>query len=113
MKRCPSCNRTYIDPSLNFCLEDGTPLLSNAAAGPATPTNRYGSPRPTAEPPPTEIYRPEEPLMNQVAGFTPPRPAPQWSPPQVPAKKSNAIWWVLGGIGVAGVLGVFLVLVIL
>ena len=28
MKRCPSCNRTYTDVSLNFCLEDGTPLIS-------------------------------------------------------------------------------------
>src|ERR671923_6125 len=26
MKRCPTCNRTYSDLSLNFCLEDGTPL---------------------------------------------------------------------------------------
>ncbi|HKR61955.1 MAG TPA: hypothetical protein VJS64_19870 [Pyrinomonadaceae bacterium] len=110
MKRCPSCNRTYTDPSLNFCLEDGTPLLSSAAPRPATPTDRYTSPRPTSEPPPTEIYPPQSPLINQVAGFAPPRPAPQWSAPQ---KKSNAVWWVLGGITVAGVLGVFLVIVIL
>ena len=30
MKRCPSCNRTYTDASLNFCLEDGTPLTPDA-----------------------------------------------------------------------------------
>jgi hypothetical protein len=26
MKQCRTCNRTYADDSLNFCLEDGTPL---------------------------------------------------------------------------------------
>lgn len=27
MKRCPTCNRDYSDPSLSFCIEDGTPLV--------------------------------------------------------------------------------------
>jgi uncharacterized cupin superfamily protein len=27
MKRCPKCNQTYDDASLNFCLTDGAPLL--------------------------------------------------------------------------------------
>lgn len=26
MKRCPTCNRSYADNSLSFCLEDGAPL---------------------------------------------------------------------------------------
>ena len=30
MKSCPTCHRTYTDASLNFCLEDGTPLTVNA-----------------------------------------------------------------------------------
>jgi hypothetical protein len=114
MKRCPSCNRTYTDPSLNFCLEDGSPLLNDAVPRPATPTDRYARPRTTSEPPPTEIYRPETPPVNQVPGFPPPHAAPQWSAPQVVrAKKSNAVWWVLGGIVVVGVLGVFLLIVLL
>ena len=29
MKRCPTCNRTYTDPALNFCVEDGTLLRSD------------------------------------------------------------------------------------
>lgn len=28
MKRCPRCNQTYNDGSLNFCLLDGTPLVA-------------------------------------------------------------------------------------
>ena len=28
MKRCPTCNRTYTDPGLSFCIDDGTPLTA-------------------------------------------------------------------------------------
>ncbi len=113
MKRCPSCNRTYTEPTLNFCLEDGTPLLNNAVPRPAA-TDRFGSPRNTNEPPPTEIY-PRVPMLNQVPEMMPPRAAPQWSAPAQPVqvRKSNAVWWVLGGIGVIAVLGVGLLVVIL
>jgi hypothetical protein len=27
MKRCPKCQNTYTDDSLNYCLQDGTPLV--------------------------------------------------------------------------------------
>ena len=26
MKRCPTCNKTFTDPNLSYCIEDGTPL---------------------------------------------------------------------------------------
>jgi hypothetical protein len=109
MKRCPSCNRTYKDLALNFCLEDGTPLLSNAGPRPAAPTDRYASPRNTNEPPPTEIYRPGSPLMNQVPEMTPPRATPQTHP----VKKSNAVWWIVGGLAIIGVFGVGVIVIIL
>jgi hypothetical protein len=32
MKRCPSCQRTYTDETLRFCLEDGSILISGAAS---------------------------------------------------------------------------------
>lgn len=116
MKRCPSCNRTYNDASLNFCLEDGTPLVSDVVpAYDPHATVRDQPPRHTSEPPPTEIYR-EKPVLNQVKEMARPRPAPpQWSPtPQIrPQKKSNAVWWVIGGIAVVGILGVGLIVIIL
>lgn len=28
MKRCPTCKRTFTDPKLSFCTEDGTPLAT-------------------------------------------------------------------------------------
>ena len=117
MKRCPSCNRTYNDVSLNFCLEDGIQLVSDSAV-PSDPnaTWRYQTPRNTAEPPPTEIYRPDQPLLNQVPEMAQPRrsPVPPFSAPQpYPQKKSNAVWWILGGFAVLAVIGVGLLVVIL
>ena len=31
MKRCPECQRTYSDDTLQFCLEDGAALISEGA----------------------------------------------------------------------------------
>jgi hypothetical protein len=28
MKRCRTCNRTYTDPNLSYCIDDGTPLTT-------------------------------------------------------------------------------------
>jgi len=28
MKRCPKCNSTYTDPTLSYCLQDGSPLAN-------------------------------------------------------------------------------------
>jgi hypothetical protein len=117
MKRCPTCNRTYTDASLNFCLEDGTPLAQDAPPPPdPNATMRYPSARNTAEPPPTEIYRPvTNPITPHVASIppAPPPPQQQWSPmPQpVPQRKSNALWWVLGALAVVAVMGIGLVVV--
>ncbi len=37
MKRCPTCNRSYTDENLSFCIDDGTPLVPVA---PATDASR-------------------------------------------------------------------------
>ena len=118
MKRCPTCNRTYTDLSLNFCLEDGTPL-STDAPGAIDPnaTLRYPSPRDTADPPPTEIYHPPPPVVapRPASPPPPPPPQPQWSPTPVqpPRKKSNAIWWIFGGFAALVVIGAGLVVMLI
>ncbi len=96
MKRCPTCQRTYTDASLNFCLEDGTPLLSEAAQAP----------------PPVETYHQPAPLLNQLEPTAQPR---QWSPMPAmpPQRKSNAVWWVLGGIVAVGIVAVGALVMIL
>ena len=120
MKRCPSCNRTFTDVSLNFCLEDGTPLVNDAGTDPG-PTLRYRDSR-EPNPPATEIYSPSAPVQTPRVPErydAPPsaRTAPnnQWSPlpPMPPQKKSNAVWWIVGGIVVAGVVVVGVAVMIL
>ena len=118
MKRCPTCNRTYTDPSLNFCLDDGTPLASAAPSGPdPNATVRYPPPRDTSEPPPTEIYHPEPPVVSPTPRQTvPPPPSPQqWSPmPSTePRKKSNAVWWILGGFAAVAIIGIGLIVMVI
>lgn len=126
MKRCPTCDRTYTDPSLNFCLEDGTPLTADEPAFDPNATIRYPSARDTTEPPPTEIYRPEPAVTAPTRPTTPapppptPPPAPppqQWTPGPTaappPRKKSNAIWWILGGLITLLIVGVGLVVLVI
>ncbi len=118
MKRCPSCNRSYTDASLNFCLEDGTPLVAETPPSDPNATKRYPPGRDTSEPPPTEIYRPDTAIISQTP-ISQPQPPPQqqqWTPmPAVapPRKKSNAVWWVLGGVAALGIIGIGLVVMII
>ena len=72
IKQCPTCNRTYSDQSISFCLADGA-LLSAP----------YETPR--EEPPPTEIL--------------PSSPAP--IPPTEAAKQTVPTMTSLGGAGVS------------
>lgn len=112
MKRCPSCSRTYTDASLNFCLEDGTPLVADAGrVQDPNATLRYGDVG-AVRPAPTEVYRQQTPLLNQVDPSEQPR---QWapSPTSLPRKKSNAVWWVLGGIVVLALIVVGVAVMIL
>lgn len=119
MKRCPTCNRTYTDTSLNYCLEDGTPLTTDAPPVDPNATMRYPSARDTSEPPPTEIYRPQQQPVVTPRPTTPPPPprAPQWTPPPTgappPPKKSNAVWWILGGLAAFFVIGGGLLVMVL
>src|SRR5918911_1667719 len=57
-RRCPVCNSTYTDEALIYCVSDGASLVSvkgSSVDDPgATPLNR--------DLPPTEAYRPNEPI---------------------------------------------------
>ena len=44
MKRCPTCNRTYTDPNLIFCVEDGTPLKAEEPEDESTVVSPYRPP---------------------------------------------------------------------
>jgi len=47
MKRCPECRRDYTDETLNFCLDDGTPLLDGARTVDDVPTRSLPTEAPT------------------------------------------------------------------
>ena len=61
MKQCPTCNRTYSDDSLTYCLDDGSVLLiQDEPQG----TQRLPSPRVTSQTP-TEVFPALQPLSQQ------------------------------------------------
>lgn len=120
MKTCPSCNRSYTDEALNFCLQDGSPLVNEPVLpSETTATSRYPVPRET-DPPPTQVYLPNPPVPPPTrsmpgAAYQPQyAPAPQYTPmPLARQRKSSAIWWILGGLAVVIVLGIGAVIVII
>ena len=118
MKSCPTCKRTYTDVSLNYCLEDGTPLVTEAApVGDLNATIQYIDPRDTKPPRgqdygqphlSSDQYAPEQPRLVSTP--------PQWTPAATSGpqrRKSNAIWWILGGIAAVGIIGIGVVVMIL
>jgi hypothetical protein len=121
MKSCPSCNRTYTDASLNFCLEDGTPLTNTPAPGvDLNATIRYTNPRDTGHPPAEVVrqavppnYQVSAPVPSHGSAFGQQQPQSHYSAPVAPPKKSKAIWWVLGGLLVFAVIGVGAVVMII
>lgn len=114
MKRCPTCNRTFTDETLSFCLDDGSPLLDAAGVGPQSqgsgpfikPPQSMGSPASAA---PTVAYSgPPQPASQAAPGW-------QGSPPQQqqPQRKRKVWPWALGIVGVLFVLGIGFILLII
>jgi hypothetical protein len=54
MKRCPTCNKTFTDPNLSYCIDDGTPLAP--VPGEDDESTRVGSHSSSAQTPPA--YQP-------------------------------------------------------
>lgn len=104
MKRCPSCNSTYADNSLSFCLTDGTPLVSETADS-YDPARTLVSPTraPTSSPlPPPQVAGVEQTPSYQ-------QPYQQWgAPPASRSGNKKIILAVVGLLLLAGVgLGIY------
>ena len=97
MKLCPTCQRTYEDDALRFCLEDGTALLSaeGSAYDPGA-TIKIPAARVTSDAP-TEVMGEERPAPTPT-----PQAAPQYKTPPPAARKSSAAPWILGAAVVLG-----------
>ena len=102
MKRCRTCNRTYTDPNLSYCIDDGTPLTTEAADDESTVVN-------TSSP----NDRSTEDDWNAVAY----RPPSAYVPPgSMPRGKQRRAWpWVVGLLGafVLGAVGLMIAAAIL
>jgi Domain of unknown function (DUF4440) len=90
MKRCSTCNRTYDDPNLSFCIDDGTPL---------TPVENEDD---------TTVVRPRNTERNtedndwNAQAYHPPG---SYVPPSTEPQRRRVWPWVLGVVG-AFVLGI-------
>lgn len=78
MKRCPTCNRTFEDDSLAYCLDDGSPLVMETGPD-SEPT--LVSPSPPVQPAPTQFGQ-YDPVV-----------------PSLGAAPKRRVWpWVVGGL---------------
>jgi uncharacterized protein DUF4440 len=80
MKRCPTCKRVFEDDSLAYCLDDGSPLVSEKRTD-SDPTLVSPAPPPAGQMPPTQSARYESAVSSLGA-------APK-----------RRVWpWVVGGL---------------
>ena len=87
MKRCSTCNRTYTDPNLKFCIDDGTPLTEVETEDDTTVVRPRGN---------------EDDEWN-AAGYQPPA---SYVPSGDEPRKSRRVWPWIVGIGGAFILGI-------
>ncbi len=102
MKRCPTCNRTFTESHLSFCLDDGTPLVSVAEPADETTVVSPTSSHTQSGPAPTQPYGPRD--------FTTPAYVPPDSQAPGNSKKRRMWPWVVGILGVVLVAFVGLVI---
>src|SRR3954471_14404456 len=111
MKRCPTCNRTYPDDTLAFCLIDGSVLSAPFDGETKQPYTSRAS-----APPPTEILHASPPRAetNPTPRLQPTMQTYQPAPtPTQPAHKSNAAIWIALGSGVLVLLLIAVVAIVL
>lgn len=82
MKHCPTCNRTYEDEALSFCLTDGSSLIKDEApaAGSFDPPPTILAPPPGSDwgVPSAGYSSPASPAAAWNSGGLPQQPAPAW-----------------------------------
>ncbi len=87
MKRCPTCNKTFTDPNLSFCLDDGAPLIAIATRDDETTVVSPSAGARASIPTPPEVYKPRD------------WQASDYQPPGFPtsAAETKKVWpWVMG-----------------
>ena len=104
MKRCPTCGKTFTDPNLSFCIDDGTPLL-RVEEPLGSSSNEETIVSPSAGSHVSDPSRPSEPAYQPPGGYV-----PRGTPPGQPGKRKTWPWviaivaivlLIFAGLGVA------------
>lgn len=89
MKRCPTCNKTFTDRNLSFCIDDGTPLVP--VEDPPDEVTVVSSSTGTA------ATHPTGPSTGGREGTVPPyQPPGTYSPPGAPPPRRRVWLWIPG-----------------
>jgi hypothetical protein len=96
MKRCPTCNQTFTDPHLSFCIDDGTPLIKIEEPDPdATVVSPSGA---RSEIDPAAIVDQEQ--TSAASDWRGPAYQPPGQFGQPPPEPKRRAWpWVVGIVG--------------
>ncbi len=82
MKRCPTCNRTFTDRNLTFCVDDGTPLITVDVPDEETVVSPHAS------------GAGQSPSPNSPPVYQPPG---AYVPPGLAGGQKRRVWpWVVG-----------------
>lgn len=119
MKRCPTCNRTYEDDALSFCPSDGSSLVKDEPAAPASfdpqatilatpPANTYTPPSFADQPPANDWgaqqqqqqggYPASQPLAAQGWGGGIPQQQQMPPPPMYPVAATKQQGFAIGSL---------------
>jgi TolB-like protein/Flp pilus assembly protein TadD len=85
MKRCPSCQRTYADETLNFCREDGASLVWEQSPKYDSPSQSSGAMGLNTGSLPTRVFGAAQSASGQM-GFAPSATLPL--PPRKPTRRA-------------------------
>jgi Domain of unknown function (DUF4190) len=105
MKRCPTCNQTFVEEWLSFCTLDGTTLMEEAPSQPPPTVQAPAPPRVTDPNDQATWNLPSDPGGAGAPIHSPPKPG--WQPPppplyvQPPNKSLGVASMVLGIISLA------------
>jgi TonB family protein len=95
IKSCPSCNRTYSDESISFCLADGALLSAPHGSQKEEPPPTKVLPPPTrAATPPTQPTSTPVPTITSLPTFR-----DYGSADDLPPQKNSATTWILLALG--------------
>lgn len=99
MKHCPTCNRSFDDETLSFCLEDGTPLIRDSASR-ADSQETLVTPSPSVLPPEISSGLPATQAYGQLPGkgtvSSSPFNAPLAQGYRPPTKQRRMWPWIVG-----------------